>query len=70
MAERTIRVFEVLYDLADPDGGPGADGMTVYRTRDKHEAERFATGQLCWGSPAKVQVCDAPLRLARRWGLA
>ena len=71
MSERTIRVYEVLYDTGlAGDGGPAADGHAVYRTRSKRDAEAWARRRECYGRPSSVATFDAPPRLARRWGLA
>ena len=64
----TVRVYEVLADGAGE--GPAGDGTFVRRFRDKGDAERFASGATCYGQPTSVNACDAPRRLAQRWGLA
>lgn len=68
MASRTIRVYSV---VADTDGinPQTGDHMKTFRFRDRAEADRFAASATCWGSPATVESDDAPIRLARRWGL-
>ncbi len=69
MREKTIKVFEVLfYDERSP--GAAADCHHVRRFRKRAEADTFAAGRTCYGSPAEVHEVDAPMRLARRWGLA
>lgn len=68
MASGTVRVYEVLYNCDGP--GPMGDGMAVYRTRSKADAERFAAGKRCYSGPAEADGNDVPRRLAQRWGLA
>lgn len=68
MRERTVKVWEV---LADIDGdGPACDGTAVFRFRTEREARDFAARSTTYGRPAKADVTDAPLRIARRWGMA
>lgn len=71
--EKTVTVYEVLYDGA-PDGpsGPMGDGTFVARFGPKQEkaANAFAAASTYYGRPAKVMETDAPMRLARRWGVA
>lgn len=72
-SEKTVKVFTVLYD-GDPDGpsGPAGDGTFIKRFGPKRgaDAARFASENTYYGKPSKVTEDDAPLRLARRWGLA
>lgn len=72
-SKKTVKVFEVLYDGA-PDGpsGPAGDGTFIKRFGPKSSADaaRFASENTCYGRPAKVTETDAPLRLAKRWGVA
>lgn len=65
---RTIRVFEVLHDLAVP--GPAGDYMAVRRFRKRADAAEFAANATAYGKPATVTECQAPVRLAERWGVA
>lgn len=69
--ERDVTVFEVLYYAGD-DGpsGPAGDGTFVFRSRDRREAERFASGRTCYGKPADVMESRVPRSLAQRWGCA
>jgi hypothetical protein len=67
---KTVRIYEVVCDLEDTDGGPAGDGMMTLRFRDKGEAERCASKSTCWGKPAAVQESDVPKHLAERWGAA
>lgn len=71
--EKTVKVYEVLYDGA-PDGpsGPAGDGTFVARFGPKKEkaANAFAEAHTCYGKPAKVLETDVSMRLARRWGVA
>lgn len=68
MAERLIKVYEVLHDT---DGeGPAGDGTVIARFRDKREAERFASGNTCYGRQATAELHEVPRRIAQRWGMA
>lgn len=71
--EKTVKVYEVLHDGA-PDGpaGPMGDGTFVKRFGPKQEAaaNAFAAKSTYYGKPAKVTETDAPMRLARRCGVA
>lgn len=68
MSERMVTVYEVLADGVS--AGPAGDGTHIHRFLDKRAAEDFAARATCYGSPADVRECNAPLRIARRWGLA
>lgn len=74
MAEKTKRVWEVLYHSDDPSkahGGAFGDGSFIERFAGKDgetRANAFAAGRMYYASPAKASFVDAPLRLARRWG--
>lgn len=63
---RSIRVFEVLHDLTVP--GAAGDYMAVRRFRKRADAAEFAATATTYGKPASVTECEAPLRLAQRWG--
>ena len=66
--ERTVKLYEV---LADTDAaGPAGDGVQVFRFHDKRTAEDFAARSTSWGNPTKAIEVNAPLRIARRWGMA
>ena len=67
MAERTVTVYEILFD--GTGSGAAGDGTHTYRTRDECEAREFAARNTCWGQPATVSSVNAPLRIARRWGV-
>ncbi len=68
-SERTVRVYEVLFQgPEDGPAGPAGDGTFVRRFDSKRDAEAFAAGETIWGRPAKVDVTDAPARVANRWG--
>lgn len=68
--ERTVRVYEVVYDLAPESNyaGPAGDGTEVARFRLASDAQAFAQTNTAWGRPAKAVAIDAPAPLARRWG--
>lgn len=73
MKEKTIKVFEVLYDGAqDGPAGPAGNGTFIARFGPKNgkAAAAFVAANTCYGRPAKVTETDAPRRLARRWGVA
>ena len=62
---RTYTVYTVVYD--DPRRTDGMD-TSIARFRSKANAERFAAGKTCYGTPTDVQVdSDVPARLAERW---
>ncbi len=67
---RTVKIYEVLTDLDNEFGGPADDGMETYRFRSIADATDWAKSHTCWGRPAQVSQCDAPIKLARRWGVA
>lgn len=66
-AGKTVKVYEVLYDVGH--AGPAADGTEIYRTRNPKDAKAWAATHTCYGRDCTVQEADAPLNLARRWGL-
>jgi hypothetical protein len=73
MASKTIKVFEVLYHSDNPRdayAGAAGDGSFIARFRKRADAEAFARGKRCYSGDASVSECDAPRRLAQRWGLA
>jgi hypothetical protein len=67
MASATVKVWEVLHDVAGP--GEYGDGMAVARFRSERDARAFASSQRCYGSPAEAKVTDAPRNVAARWGV-
>jgi hypothetical protein len=67
-SKKTITVYEVLADGSGP--GPAGDGTFVRRFRDEKAAKDFAAGATCYGREATASAFEAPLALARRWGLA
>lgn len=73
MAKGLVKVFEVLFDgPEDGPSGPAGDGTFVARFRrgEKKAAEKFASENTAWGSPAKVTETEVPRRTAERWGVA
>lgn len=66
--ERTVRVYEVLFD--GEGAGPAGDGTHVARFTVQALANKFASENTAWGRPAKATAVDAPVSLARRWGIA
>lgn len=66
--DKLVTVYIVLHDVSYP--GPAADGTDTYRTRSKRNAEDFAKGRTCYGSPATADEQEVPFATARRWGLA
>ena len=68
--EKTVTVYEVLYDGTGP--GPMGDGTFVARfgPKRKDAADAFAAAHTCYGRPAKTMETAAPMRLAKRWGVA
>ena len=64
---RTVRVYEVLCDWT---GEGSIDGMRTHRFRSADVAQDFARDKTCYGRTARARAYDAPVALARRWGLA
>lgn len=67
MSARTVTVFEVIYD--GPGAGAAGDGVHIYRSRKRSDAETFARRNTAWGRPTSVSEAKVPPALARRWGL-
>ena len=63
---KSIRVYEVAYNLTSD--GRFDDGVEIFRTKNKREAEDFAYGKRIYSGPATVEVCEVPAKIAKRWG--
>lgn len=64
---KRVNVWEVVYDTGND--GPRGDGIAVYRTRVKGDAETFAAGRTCYGKPATADLVSVPSNIANRWGV-
>ena len=64
---KTVTIYEVAYNLDGP--GRFEDGVEIFRTRIRREAEDFAFGKRIYAGPATVETCEVPANIAKRWSL-